>query len=302
MKNKNIVFVAGLGSTGSSALIDLFKEVDSYFTFENEFRLFVDPGGLINLRDALVDNWSIFQSDAAIRNFRKFARSLTSKWRSPNSHIDHTLILGDNFWEETEKYIKNLTSIEYDGIWYGIDNIWARQLNKIPFFYRGKLTSKKMYIGKKLSDEEFNKKTNTYISNLINYCLDTNNKTNFCFDENLSCMFPEKILNIMPGSKIILVIRHPKDVLYTSKQLKWLAIPENTTDFIKWQLDVYNGWMEVEDRVRKWDPDSEKVMVVKFEDIIVNYDSAVAKVFNFFRYQKFRAYTSKEISYSGAID
>jgi len=35
----------------------------------DEFRLFVDPGGLINLRDALVENWSVFQTDMAIRNF-----------------------------------------------------------------------------------------------------------------------------------------------------------------------------------------------------------------------------------------
>ena len=68
MENK-IFFAAGLGSTGSSALVDLLKEVDGFYSMHDEFRLFVDPGGLINLRDALVENWSVFQTDMAIRNF-----------------------------------------------------------------------------------------------------------------------------------------------------------------------------------------------------------------------------------------
>ena len=93
MKENDIIFVAGLGSTGSSALVDLLKEIEDFFVLDNEFRLFVDPGGLVNLRDSLVDNWSIFQSDIAIKNFKAMVKSLSSRWRSPNSHIDHTKFL-----------------------------------------------------------------------------------------------------------------------------------------------------------------------------------------------------------------
>ena len=281
MKKNEIIFVAGLGSTGSSALVDLLKEVKSFFVLDNEFRLFVDPGGLVNLRDSLVDNWSIFQSDIAIKNFKAMIKSLSSKWRSPNSHIDHTKFLDGQFNSLSDDYINSLINIKYNGLWYGIDNIWLRQINKIPFIFNSRLFTKKMYVGKKISLEEFNSITSNYVNSMVQYCLDKNNKKHFCFNENLSCMFSKKILDMVPNAKIINVIRDPKDVYADSLRVKWLAIPKDKSKYIKWQLSVYNGWMQAEDDIRKWDPYSEKVKVIKFEDLILDYDKTVHSVFNF---------------------
>ena len=76
--NNTILFAAGLGSTGSSALVDLLKEVHGFYSMDDEFRLFVDPDGLINLRDAFVENWSVFQTDMAIRRFIKLGLNLNN--------------------------------------------------------------------------------------------------------------------------------------------------------------------------------------------------------------------------------
>ena len=285
-KEKEIVFVAGLGSTGSSALVDLLKEVETYFVLDNEFRLFVDPGGLINLRDSLVENWSVFQSDIAIKNFNKMIKSLSSKWRSPNSHIDHTKFLDKEFLNLSKKYINSLTDIDYNGLWYGIDNIWLRQINKIPFIYDSRIFSKKMYIGKKLNEDDFNSLTNNYIKSMIEYCLLKNHKKHFCFNENLSCMFPKKILDMVPNSKIINIVRDPKDVYADSLRVNWLAIPKDKKKYIKWQLSVYNGWMEVEDKARIWDPNSSKLKVIKFEDFIFDYNRTIKSVFDFLNIDK----------------
>ena len=281
-----IVFVAGLGSTGSSALIDLLKEVETYYTLENEFRLFVDPGGLVNLHDALVNNWSIFQSDIAIKNFKKIVKSLSSKWRSPNSHIDHSKYLDKEFINQSNEYIEKLINLHYKGIWYGIDNIWIRQLHKIPFIYKYRLFTKSMYVSNKFSNSEFNKLTDNYVKNMIDYCLDKAQKKHFCFNENLSCMFPEKILNMVSGSKIINIIRDPKDVYADSIRVKWMAIPKDRKKYIDWQIAVYNGWMEVEKSARKWDPYSEKLRVVKFEDLILKYDETINSIFKFLNINK----------------
>lgn len=281
-----ITFVAGLGSTGSSALVDLLKEVKTYYILENEFRLFVDPGGLVNLRDALVDNWSIFQSDIAIKNFNKFVKSMTSKFRSPNSHIDHTKYLDNEFLAQSNNYVNKLTNLHFKGIWYGIDNIFIRQLHKIPFVFKHRLFTKPMYVGKKLTLDEFNKITNEYILSMINYSLQKSNKIHFCFNENMSCMFPNKILDMVPGAKIINVIRDPKDVYADSKRVKWLAIPGNTKDYIKWQIAVYNGWMEVEEQFRKREPDCKKLIIIKFEDLVLKYDETVKSIFELLNINK----------------
>jgi len=284
--NKQTVFVAGLGSTGSSALIDLLKEVSTYYVWEQEFRLFVDPGGLVNLRDAMVDNWSVFQTDIAIKNFRKLALSLSSNWRSPNSHINHSKYLGKNFINYADNYIDSITDIKFKGIWYGIDNIWIRQLHKLPIINKFRLLTKQMYVGKKLTDSQFNEKTYNFIKSIVNYCVKSEQKANFCFNENLSCMFPDKILKMVPGGKIINIIRDPKDVYADSIRVKWLAIPKNKNEYIKWQMSVYKGYMEVEEKARKWDPDSKSLKTIKFEDLIQKYDDTVEEIFQFLEIDK----------------
>tara|TARA_B100000315_G_C14203808_1_gene418858 strand:- start:10 stop:594 length:585 start_codon:yes stop_codon:yes gene_type:complete len=138
-----------------------------------------------------------------------------------------------------------------------------------------------MYISNKFSASEFNKLTYDYVKKMIYYCLNKEEKQHFCFNENLSCMFPEKILNMVPGAKIINIIRDPKDVYADSVRVKWMAIPEDKKQYIQWQIAVYKAWMEVEEQALKWDPDSDKLRVVKFEDLVLKYDETVKSTFEF---------------------
>ena len=86
---------------------------------------------------------------------------------------------------------------------------------------------------------------------------------------------------MIPDSKMILVIRDPKDVYLDSLRVKWPAIPEDPNDFIKWQILVYKGWMKVQQRFEKY-PDSENLLkVIKFEDLVMKYEKTVHEVFDF---------------------
>lgn len=280
MQNK-ILFAAGLGSTGSSALVDLLKEVDGFFSMDDEFRLFVDPGGFVTLRDALVENWSIFQTDVAIRNFINLALNINSKKRSPYTALNHSKYFDDFFEKELYVFIDNICELKFDGFWYGIDNVLMRKLNRFSSLRKSKIGSKKMYVGKNLTDEEYSKYVSVFINNIVEYVLKKEEKEFFCFNENLSCMFPEKIFNMIPDSKMILVIRDPKDVYADSIRVKWPAIPEDPMDFIKWQILVYQGWMKVQKRFTNYKDSDNLLLVVKFEDLILEYENTVNKIFNF---------------------
>jgi hypothetical protein len=281
MENK-IFFAAGLGSTGSSALIDLLKEVDGFYSMHDEFRLFVDPGGLINLRDALVENWSVFQTDMAIRNFIKLVSSVNKKnILGPYSSLNFSSYFGDQLKLELDVFINNICELQFRGVWYGIDSTFTRRLNKYAKLRKSKFGSRKMYVGKQLSDDEFSVYVNDFIGKLVDSTLEKNNKNYFCFNENLSCMFPNKILNMLPDSKIILVVRDPKDVYVDSLRVNWAAIPEDPDEFIKWQILVYKGWMKVQEKFSNI-PNSEKFLkVIKFEDLIENHAATAQEVFEF---------------------
>ncbi len=281
-----IVFIAGLGATGSSAVVDLLKEVKSYFVFESEFRLFVDPGGLINLRNALVENWSIYQTDIAIKNFLIMVRRLNTRFISPYSILGHSKHFDKEFIIQSKKYIDRLLDFEYRGLWYGIDTLLKRQLNKYSLFYRNKFITEPIYVGKKLSDKDFNQITNDYIKSLINYCIKKNQKQHFCFNENFSSMYPFKILNMAPNAKMLVVLRNPKDVFATLKNTKFCFIPEKLSEFIKWELAIYNRWIEIEKEIKKRDPNGMTIKIIIFEDLISNYDQLVPELFEFLNVQE----------------
>jgi len=273
------IFVAGLGATGSSAVIDLLKEVRSFFVFENEFRLFVDPGGLINLRDALVDNWSIYQTDYAIKKYRKIVYAINKRFRSPYSTLGHDKYLDDQLIPLTDEFLDNITELRYDGLWYGIDNLLKRQLNKYKIFSRKRIVTEPIYVGKNLTVEEFNGFTDDYINKLIGYCLIKYNKKHFCFNENFSCLFPEKILNMVKGSKMIIVVRDPRDVFATAIENRWTAAPGINKDFIKWENLIFNRWITIHKRLKDLDPEEKYYKIIKFEDLIGNYNKIKSIIF-----------------------
>ena len=274
------IFVAGLGATGSSAVIDLLKEVNTYFVFENEFRLFVDPGGLVNLRDSLVYNWSIYQTDAAIKKFRKITYAIDKRFRNPYSTLGHNKYLDDKLLIYTDQFLNEITELDYDGLWYGIDNILKRQLNKYKLFTRKKIITSKIFVGKQLTLDQFNEIVNNYVNNIIDYCLKKYKAKHFCFNENFSCMFPEKITDMVEGSKMILVVRDPRDVYSTAIQNKWMAAPGRNEDFLKWEYSIFSRWLKIQDRLKGIDPEGKKFKVIKFEDLITDYEQTKEKIFD----------------------
>ncbi len=283
IENRNeTVFLAALGATGSGAVIDLLREVKSYFVFEKEFRLFVDPGGLINLRHVLVEDWSSYQTDLAIKNFMKVVRCLNRRGFGPYSILGHSKYLDDEFIKQSEKYVENLTELKYQGLWYGIDNLVMRQLHKYRPFHRKNILMKPIYVGRKMSNEEFNHITEDYIRSLINYCLKKYKKQHFCFNENFTCFFPFKILDMVPGAKVLVVVRDPRDVLADTIKIKLIAMPTEIDQFIRLESELYKVWMEVEDEIKRRGLYGKTIKVIRFEDLILNYDDVVPELFEFF--------------------
>ena len=80
-KTPKIIIGAGFGSSGLSAFMNLLEEVEGIYTTPQEFAMFNDPDGLISLESALIDNWSIFQGNVAIRRFKKLAKVLSKKYK-----------------------------------------------------------------------------------------------------------------------------------------------------------------------------------------------------------------------------
>ena len=279
--NPNIIIGGGFGSSGLSALMDLLREVDSYYVMPQEFVMFDDPDGLISMESALVDNWSIFQSDVAIRRFKKLAHCLEKKFRGPYTGLDYSRVFGGDFNRIVEEYIDNLLYFSFRGLWYGIDSLIKRQLNYRlkKLFCRSKLTTTKMFVAKNLTESEFIEFTRQFIVDLANTCLRKHNKTTFVIDEGFVSLCPTKILRYLPPSgKIIVVIRDPRDVYAESKitHEAWTFQPDDVERFVKYHIAMFKRWVD-----QKQSTSKEKVMELKFDELVLKYDKTVPRIFEF---------------------
>jgi len=76
-----IVNLTGYSYSGKGAVASVLREVESAKSFQHgrEFELFRMPGGIIDLRYALVEAWSPMRADMAIRSFQKLTKTLLKR-------------------------------------------------------------------------------------------------------------------------------------------------------------------------------------------------------------------------------
>ena len=135
----DLIFIAGLGSTGSSAICDFLDEQDYVYSPKEEWRIWVDPYCIIDLIKNLVNNNSIFTINESLNNFNKTMRSISNSSIGKYSHLklksDHSRCINDIRDQITKKII----SEEYYGLWYGNSNFFNAKFNFFLREYYGKI-------------------------------------------------------------------------------------------------------------------------------------------------------------------
>jgi hypothetical protein len=275
-----IVIGAGFGSSGLSALMDLLDEVEDIYVTPQEFAMFNDPDGLISLESALVDNWSVFQGNVAIRRFIKLSKVLSKKYASPYPGLDYTRFFGNEFTDVVNKYVNNITNLTFIGLSYGVDTLLKRQLNlRVPFFRRSKLTNDTMYLAKNLTEEKFISYTREFVQELANLCLTRYKKSTFVFDEGFASLSLNKVLRYLPeNAKVITVIRDPRDVYSELKAMNdaWMFQPNEVESFIKYQKAMFVRWESEKRQAPK-----DQFLELKFDRLVTNYKDSVNSIFEF---------------------
>ena len=74
MSKTTFINVAGFFGSGSSAVVDLLKEFKGFNECDAEIRFVKDPYGISQLENALVNQWELVNSAAAIADFREMCR------------------------------------------------------------------------------------------------------------------------------------------------------------------------------------------------------------------------------------
>ena len=286
---KVIVPVSYMGS-GSSAVTDLiseFKNVNNkYGNFEYVF--LHCPNGVFDLEDKLLKGNNALRSDEAIHTFLKTMKQLYDKkyWWVGN----YKQKIGKDFFKLTKQYILELEDFEFEDYWYYQENTNFRMFfhlcfNKVvKLLTFKKIKTKKPLLYKKVmfsypEDEKFYEITKKYVNNVLNL-FDSSNQ-DILLDQLLLPYNLHRIDNYFNENlKVIVVERDPRDVFLSNKYI-WSKV-EGTVPFSRNVKDFCKQYSKI--RKIEIPCNSKKVLRIKYEDLIYNYEISVNKIISFLEY------------------
>lgn len=285
---KRIIVPCGYMGSGSSAITDLVSEFKDCQNEHKsyEYVLLHCPNGLFDLEDKLLIGNNAIRSDEAIRSFEEQMKKLYDKkfWWVGN----YKKVISPNFMKVTEEYIDHIQEFNFCGYWYTHEEVNAEMFLKLlirkPFKM---LTRNKVKFNKELKysdgmrisfvkDKDFYKYSHDYIYKIIEEV--GKGKENIILDQFLLPFNLFRVDNYFDDRlKAIVVERDPRDVFIINKyvwQKKQICVP--------FPLDV-NEFCLFYKKMRESEKEctSNKVLRVRFEDLIYNYDSELNKIIRF---------------------
>lgn len=300
MKKFQFVDISGLGNSGKSAAVDFLREFKNVNSpeFSFEFDLFRLPNGILDLHHHLVEDWTLIKSNYAIHEYIKLCKLLAgSKKRRPvfdaffSAGMGYEARFKGNFLNASEKYIQGFARAQYSTFWPYLlisDSPIVRFYKKLLIKFNFKTSLMTPII---LSDgHDFKSLTTEYINFLFSHFFENKSEI-ITFNNAFEPFNPIRSLNILDNSKIIIIIRDPRDIYVSGlndhnikKEDKHLKAFDNNginksflgTDdlstFITRQKIFFNNLY------KGTDP---RVKIIRFEDLVLNYDNCSLEIMKF---------------------
>lgn len=287
------VFAMGYSGTGSSAIVHLVKEYEKCqddYDKAYEHVLFYAPHGLFDLEDAILNNNSIYHSDAAINDFYKEMKRLNDT--DFGFFGGYQMRYGDRFMKIVNEFVDELIEFRRKGGW---SNDYVYKFNfkvLLKDIVRKVLRRKiKRPFGKVLcvdghddvvnfcfdTPEQFYKKAKKFVDSyfeMIGY----DEKKVIVTDQILQPQYLCKFINYAgENDRFIVVKRDSRDMFLNAKYIwsrnnGWTIFPTNPEDF----SFFYKRLLNTEKKI--FDP---RILRINFEDLIYKYDETIKTIENF---------------------
>lgn len=297
-----IVGICGFGYTGSGAIRDYLKEFDEVSVAKDvELSFLYDPDGILELEYRIATNpIRFFSGDAAIKRFKKYITSYDlCKYMTRG-------MSKKKFKHYSLQYINDITSARWNGFWH----FDKRNINYITYVFKYIIGWKFLRIFDKLHIDNssifpnkpmflpvdsnvFYKKTIEFTDKLL-YEICNVNKEILVLDQPFPANNPECCYKFFRDDcKAIVVTRDPRDLYCFVKKYGGTYsrfIPSrNVEQFVAYYS--YQMKIQVES--------SERVLVIRFEDLIYKYDEIVNiinKFLNIHKHNRPKKYFNPEVS------
>lgn len=277
---KKYILINGFGWSGSSALIDFMREFEGTFVPHKEFRLIKDPHGVHDLDLSITQSTDQLNEDRAINEFIRFVKIYSRRGGGFRYlGLGYNDDFGENFYNISMSYIKELTDYEYSGHWWYLDYdmpyikyVTLRSLSRLKLYdYK---EHRKMRLTIK-GEEEFLKLTKGYITAIFEDCLKGKQCHTVVLDQAIPANRPSWGRRYFNNAKVIVVDRDPRDVyidLIKEKSLVGYDVAVNH------DVQLFIDWFK---KVRRPDPLDADYKRIQFEDLILNYDQIIREIYDY---------------------
>lgn len=278
-----LVGVCGLGYTGSGAVIDLLSEYDGLQVESNiELSFSYRPDGLEDLAYHLMNPRRFTACDVAISRFRDKMK----KEFSGNPHFwgIHSF---ESLQKETDNFINSITQIRWKGFWtYDVSNycyfkqrIYGaiirlhRYLPKLALYIEKKLFYRDMYFS--ITPKDFYIKVRQYTNRILEL-LGYDTSRLIVINQLFSGDNPIKGFPFFDSPKAIVIDKDPRDLYISCKKVVKYDCAWVPTDDVKQFVEYYKSI-----RNQLYTLNDNNVLIVKFEDLIYNYEKEVSRIEHF---------------------
>lgn len=275
-----VLFVSGTGRSGTNITKKIFSLSPDVAALPFEYRFTIDPRGVVDFLNAYPQGWSPFWPDQKINDFIHFLSDLGAQSNEKKAAVDCAMgedSIGLNVshpayagWE-LEKWIpgyqsfvddlKNeLVAFKYDAVWPGTKE--GQHKNQMLF-------------AKHKSRKELLDILGRFLERITQSILQKSDKTVFLEDNTYSILFSKDLCDLYPNSRLLHIIRDPRDVLSSVMQQRWT--PSELEHTILWYKEIMKRWDSQREQLPKaWFKE------VKFEDIVSHPNKKLQEIADFF--------------------
>lgn len=283
----NYVCVSGFFASGSSAVVDLLKEMDGFYECSAEIRIIRDPYGISQMENALVSQWELINSTAAITDFLNLCKVCCRPRSTPLSRagMGYTKTVSKDFMRYAQDYVDDLTDFKYKSEFYYhkfkkpyVKYVTDRCRWGIEHISKGRIKSANRNISDCYfalpSQEKFNNATKKFFDNIFMQQKEKGYST-IILDQAVSPNNPTVIERYFTNAKLIIVDRDPRDMFI-----------DDLLFGVNFDKDFYSREAGLryairQKALRKDITNSSNILYVRFEDLILDYDNMVLKILNF---------------------
>lgn len=278
MRTYRYVDLSGYGFSGKQAVIDLLREFRGYHVPASafEFVLLRIQGGILDLEDALCNDWSPIRSDAAIRRFRRLIRRLGTKARlaDPRTWVsgggwNYDEYFGHRFLALSNQYVGRLVTSSWVTDWpYPLGEMCDVEsfLRKVA----SKLGARRAYDFRVYLSfpEDFVATTRDYLNAVLSSNVGPEIET-IVLHNAFEPFQPQRSLKYFAWARCIIIDRDPRDTYV--QQLSYRPMAVGVTDFI----ERYRIYREAAKRFYREDP---RILRLRFEELVQNYRPMVMRI------------------------